>query len=260
MNRTTSTIRRTAGFTLLELLVVVAIIGILIAILVPLVTRVRNRALETRCLSNLRQIGIAVTLYQSEHEGKYPGSTRDGFRTGTNEMATLLEPYLPWKHTLSGGWVDPTYTCLLYPYANGVRGPGKTPAELLNWGSCGTYAYTHALTDAGGAGYNLARQNASVFRGDRTANKASFSHWKAREYGLLYDKGWTTYPGPPEGFIYGHNYYGIPGHHPTYNVLFADSHAAAHPWVHHLGEIDRTRAGCLNIPAEVRYDFSSVRK
>lgn len=55
------------AFTLIELLTVIAIIGILAAILVPVVSRVRDSARSTQCLSNLRQLGMTTQLYVSDN-------------------------------------------------------------------------------------------------------------------------------------------------------------------------------------------------
>src|SRR4051812_4685947 len=61
------------GFTLVELLVVIAIIVILIALLLPVVIEVKRRAQELACASNLRQIGQAMTMYTNENRGYFPG-------------------------------------------------------------------------------------------------------------------------------------------------------------------------------------------
>jgi prepilin-type N-terminal cleavage/methylation domain-containing protein/prepilin-type processing-associated H-X9-DG protein len=55
-----------AGFTLVELLVVIAIIAILIAILLPVVVRAKQQAMQMQCASNLRQLGGAMTLYTQQ--------------------------------------------------------------------------------------------------------------------------------------------------------------------------------------------------
>jgi prepilin-type N-terminal cleavage/methylation domain-containing protein/prepilin-type processing-associated H-X9-DG protein len=61
-----------AGFTLLELLTVIAIIGILAAILIPVVGSVRKSARNATCLSNLRQLGVAFYLYVGDNRGSIP--------------------------------------------------------------------------------------------------------------------------------------------------------------------------------------------
>jgi len=62
----------TAGFTLVELLVVIAIVGILVAMLVPALGRMRNAALTTASLSNLRQIHVLMQNYLNQNSCVYP--------------------------------------------------------------------------------------------------------------------------------------------------------------------------------------------
>ncbi len=64
--------RRTRGFTLIELLVVIAIITILAALLFPVFARAREKARTASCASNLRQIGLATSLYAEDAGGVYP--------------------------------------------------------------------------------------------------------------------------------------------------------------------------------------------
>jgi prepilin-type N-terminal cleavage/methylation domain-containing protein len=64
--------RRPAGFTLVELLVVIGIIAMLISILLPSLNKAREAAKVTVCLSNLRSLGQAVFIYQASNHGFYP--------------------------------------------------------------------------------------------------------------------------------------------------------------------------------------------
>lgn len=71
--------QRRSAFTLIELLVVIAIIAILAAILFPVFAQAREKARQTQCVSNLRQIGTAVMMYVQDYDETYPTQSSDPF-------------------------------------------------------------------------------------------------------------------------------------------------------------------------------------
>jgi prepilin-type N-terminal cleavage/methylation domain-containing protein len=117
-------------FTLIELLVVIAIIAILAALLLPALSSSQDRAKNTRCINNLKQIGMGLSLYTSNNDGCYPDGEAIGakvtvsgtgtesvansnFRYGLGEheagteiygLAKALEPFIPNE---SGIWICP---------------------------------------------------------------------------------------------------------------------------------------------------------
>jgi prepilin-type N-terminal cleavage/methylation domain-containing protein/prepilin-type processing-associated H-X9-DG protein len=86
-------VRLHKGFTLIELLVVIAIIAILAAILFPVFAKVREKARQTSCLSNMKQMGLAFTQYSQDYDEKYPNGI-NWYDPGGNGWAGEVYPYV----------------------------------------------------------------------------------------------------------------------------------------------------------------------
>lgn len=108
-------IPRKSAFTLIELLTVIAVIGVLAAILIPAIGKVRHSANSSKSVSNLREIGKAVSLFTVQHRGTFPLLNRN--LSNPNSPAqffwsqALEEEILDWDRSKSGThpiFVDPT--------------------------------------------------------------------------------------------------------------------------------------------------------
>lgn len=113
------------GFTLVELLVVLAILAVLVAILFPVFAQARERARMSACSSNLRQIGHGMTMYLQDYDETYPYSRFHGALFIAQERRidcwrNRLQPYVR--------SVD-VFGCPSNPRSRGVPGDPKTNAE-----------------------------------------------------------------------------------------------------------------------------------
>jgi prepilin-type N-terminal cleavage/methylation domain-containing protein/prepilin-type processing-associated H-X9-DG protein len=88
--------RQPFGFTLLELLVVVAVIAILAALLLPVLSGAKGRGLRVACSNNLRQTFLALNMYSDEHSDQLPGPAWQGYYPMYDQYSSLfLAYYIP---------------------------------------------------------------------------------------------------------------------------------------------------------------------
>lgn len=103
MKETNRNMRSGAGFSLVELLTVIAIIGVLAAMLMPVFGMARRAGRQAVCLSNMRQLGMAIALVTDDRDGRFP---REG-ATGPGGRANAAQPDA-WYNLLSAAIRQPT--------------------------------------------------------------------------------------------------------------------------------------------------------
>lgn len=125
------------GFTLIELMVVMAIIGILLGIMMPTFSFFIQRGQRVECVSNLKGIHQALSIYATNHGQRYPAGTNAAEALGNRYMWRLLtkgQTYAcPSDMTLAGPpekQSDLTSETISYAYASGLH-PGSEPGLPL---------------------------------------------------------------------------------------------------------------------------------
>lgn len=129
------------AFTLIELLVVIAIIAILAAILFPVFAKVREKARQTSCASNLKQLGLAVTQYVQDYDETYPIAIDSGleYANGTDTTAHWTQKVIPYIKA------NGVYGCPDDPGAGNVDPVNPWKGVICSYaanGSTGYYAET----------------------------------------------------------------------------------------------------------------------
>ena len=125
---------RTGGFTLIELLVVLAIISILAAMLLPALARAKGKGQAVLCLSNLRQLGLALQVYAADHDDALP------YNMGTDGIHKTVASgkYLNWVNSVMSWELDPENTNEvllttggLGPYFSGAGSIFRCPSDRV---------------------------------------------------------------------------------------------------------------------------------
>ena len=225
-----------AAFTLIELLVVIAIIAILAAMLLPVLSRVKQKAKSIACVSNLKQLSVTLVLYKNDYESCYP----PGLTSGGTEW---IWPSLLRMETTRGSDTH-VFTCPAAP--DSARwipkfGSGLPPrygyradeiplkpsgASFMSygyncWGSMDAYPV-----------YGLGVYAGDTTPGDPPVKESSIL--RPTEMIALGDSNWNTNSGGDpnwSGFIgaYASRQWPLDLHNLQANLTFADSHVESRP-------------------------------
>ncbi len=236
--------RTRAGFTLIELLVVIAIIAILAAMLLPALSRAKTKAQGIMCMSNLKQVGLALTMYGDDFRGWFPPNYQ-GSGNGYDPRSRQVEP----------GWIqghmdwtsDPENTNTAFLLAGKVgpylKSPAifKCPADIyasaiqrrLGWSSRCRSVSMNAFIEGGA--YNDSSGGSVWFNGiyyrynrftDVIKPPPSEVWMVVDEHPGSINDGWMVHSMSSDGFV------DLPAsyHSGACGFCFVDGHAEIHAW------------------------------
>ena len=215
--RPASTPVKSAGFTLIELLVVIAIIAILAAILFPVFAQAREKARQTACLSNMKQLGLAAVMYAQDYDECLPIASTAAPATFPGENGNTI--------TTTGYW-----WITIHPYTKSWNimfcpSLGKSKGYPKSGSNTGSYAANYR----GAIGRRVAVSMASH---DQPASLIMFTESRLRWNDVSTSGRWGYYAvAPTMQFPESNGYWWHIEfrHQNMVNIAFADGHAKAMP-------------------------------
>ena len=194
------------GFTLIELLVVIAIIAILAAILFPVFARAREKARQTSCLNNVKQMALACQMYSQDYDETVAPCYISGAPSVCNTWWEFLDPYIKNQQVFdcpSGHWPSPP-AHPNYPHACGSRIDYGMNSDCATYGS-----RTRTLAQV-----QYPAETIIMFDGEWTRDPTSSDHYCSNAWDMHYSY-------HPSRFI-------PDRHNGGANLAYVDGHAKFH--------------------------------
>lgn len=229
--------KKKSGFTLIELLVVIAIIAILAAILFPVFAKAREKARQTSCASNLKQIAMAFLQYTQDYDDRFPSCTYNIERS----PASGLPASVPGQPSTAGWYFDDwaamgynaydlySWMDRIFPYVKsvGVFECPSEPGRSGSWAGAPVPDYGYSGNLSGGAGPWNGGNYATIKLGQvkRPAQIHLVGDWGGPMgvYPAKVDRGggtvsgWMTYYQDPDGTF-------ATPHNTGVNMAYCDGH------------------------------------